>query len=230
MRVALLAALFALAACAPAPHTAAPQVVASTPAPTTDTTPGTITPEPQPTPAQHAPPTTSRAPAQDAAATASPKPPAAAAKTPPARTTAAADRAPKPAAPKAPAAAARAPAPAPPPSATAATAPAPAPAARAAPLDLKSLEQRLRDTSAIGVMTKLSLKNQVDDLLEKFREYYRGELKTSLTELRHPYELLLMKVLSLLQDGDPGLARDINSSREAIWAVLSNREKFLQFA
>lgn len=32
-------------------------------------------------------------------------------------------------------------------------------------LDLSSLEQRLRDTTAIGVFTKLSLKNQVDDLV-----------------------------------------------------------------
>src|SRR5262249_7854586 len=39
----------------------------------------------------------------------------------------------------------------------------------AATLDLRSLEQRLRDTTAIGVFTKLSLKNQVDDLLREFR-------------------------------------------------------------
>ncbi|HET9578369.1 MAG TPA: hypothetical protein VFP44_11110, partial [Usitatibacter sp.] len=124
---------------------------------------------------------------------------------------------------------AKAPAAAAPPPPAVATAPATAPAARPAPLDLKSLEQRLRETSAIGVMTKLSLKNQVDDLLEKFREYHRGQLKASLQELRHPYELLLMKVLSLLQDGDPALARDVNASREAIWNVLTDREKFAQF-
>ena len=94
------------------------------------------------------------------------------------------------------------------------------------PLDLKSLEQRLKETNAIGVMTKLSLKNQVDDLLEQFRDYYQGRLKTTLAELRRPYELLLMKVLSLLQDGDPTLAKAIYASREAIWAVLSDREKF----
>jgi hypothetical protein len=94
------------------------------------------------------------------------------------------------------------------------------------PLDLKSLEQRLKETNAIGVMTKLSLKNQVDDLLEQFRDYYQGRLKTTLAELRRPYELLLMKALSLLQDGDPALAKAIYASREAIWAVLSDRDKF----
>jgi hypothetical protein len=76
------------------------------------------------------------------------------------------------------------------------------------------------------VLTKLSLKNQVDDLLEQFRDYYQGRLKTTLAELRRPYELLLMKTLSLLQDGDPALAKAIHASREAIWAILSDRDKF----
>ena len=95
-----------------------------------------------------------------------------------------------------------------------------------APLDLQTLEQQLKETKAIGVMTKLSLKNQVDDLLELFREYYRGRLKTTLAELRRPYEMLLMKVLSVLQDGDPALARAIHASREAIWGILADRDKF----
>jgi outer membrane biosynthesis protein TonB len=113
------------------------------------------------------------------------------------------------------------PAPAPPPAA----APTP-PTAAPAPLDLKALEQRLKQTDAIGVMTKLSLKNQVDDLVDQFRAYYAGRTKASLAELRRPYEMLLMKVLTLLQDGDPSLAQAVNASREAIWGILSDREKF----
>ena len=45
------------------------------------------------------------------------------------------------------------------------------------PLDLASLEQRLKDTKAIGVLTKISLKNQVDDLLSQFRAFYQGKLE-----------------------------------------------------
>jgi hypothetical protein len=93
------------------------------------------------------------------------------------------------------------------------------------PLDLASLEKRLKDSSAIGVMTKLTLKNQVDDLLDRFRAYYQSK-KGSLAELRQPYETLLMKVLSLLQDSDPALASDIIASREAIWGILSDPKKF----
>ena len=94
------------------------------------------------------------------------------------------------------------------------------------PLDLAALEARLRDTKAIGVFTKISLKNQVDDLLNKFRAYYKRQTQTTLAELRRPYDMLLLKVLSLLQDSDPPLARDIVASREAIWAILANPEKF----
>ena len=93
-------------------------------------------------------------------------------------------------------------------------------------LDLNSLEQRLKSTTAIGVLTKLTLKNQVDDLLDQFRAYYQGKLKITLAELRRSYELLVQKVLSLLQDSDPTLATAIVASRDAIWGILSDPKKF----
>jgi len=95
-----------------------------------------------------------------------------------------------------------------------------------ATLDLSSLEQRLRDTKAIGVFTKLSLKNQVDDLLQEFREFHKSPDQAMLTKLRQAFDLLLLKVLSLLQDSDPGLARDISSSRDELWSILTDPEKF----
>jgi hypothetical protein len=95
-----------------------------------------------------------------------------------------------------------------------------------APLDLTALEQRLKDTHAIGVFTKLSLKNQVDDLLDAFRSFHGGQTQPPLAELRQRYDLLLLKVLTLLQDGDPPLASAISASREAIWALLADRNKF----
>jgi hypothetical protein len=99
-------------------------------------------------------------------------------------------------------------------------------AAPAAPtLDLASLEQRLKDTRAIGVFTKLSLKNQVDDLLDDFRAFYKVAKVHPSAELRQRYDLLLLKVLSLLQDSDPPLAAAISSSKEAIWNILADPDK-----
>ncbi len=94
------------------------------------------------------------------------------------------------------------------------------------PLDLKSLETRLKETKAIGVFTKITLKNQVDDLLGQFRAFYQGRLKTSLAELRQSYDRLVLKVLALLQDADQSLATAIASSRESIWGILSDPAKF----
>ena len=95
--------------------------------------------------------------------------------------------------------------------------PAPPPLKPAAPppLDLKSLETRLKETKAIGVFTKLTLKNQIDDLLERFRAFYQGRIKTSLVELRLSFDMLVMKTLALLQDADPPLAGALASSRES---------------
>jgi hypothetical protein len=89
-------------------------------------------------------------------------------------------------------------------------------------LGLSDIEQRLRDTHAIGVFTKLSLKNQIDDLLGQLRAYQLKPTVASLPELRHRYDELLQKVIGLLRSGDPSLAKDISSSREAIWSLLTN--------
>ncbi|MDP9087968.1 MAG: hypothetical protein M3O26_04410 [Pseudomonadota bacterium] len=109
-------------------------------------------------------------------------------------------------------------------------------AAKAAPpeppkspsLDLPTLEQRLKDTRAIGVFTKLSLKNQVDDLLSELRAYHAGSSTTPQPVLRQKYDTLIIKVLTLLQNGDPQLAGAVASSREALWGILMDPKKFSQ--
>lgn len=106
---------------------------------------------------------------------------------------------------------------------------APPPVKTAAPptLDLASLETRLRATGAIGTFTKLSLKNQVSDLLDQFKTFHHAGAP-ALTMLRQKYELLLLKVLSLLQDNDASLANAISASRESIWRILVDPAKFVK--
>jgi hypothetical protein len=92
-------------------------------------------------------------------------------------------------------------------------------------LDWTSLETRLRATTAIGVFTKLSLKNQIGDLLGEFKTFHHGGAP-ALPALRQKYDLLLLKVLSLLQDDDASLASAISGSRESIWRILVDPTKF----
>src|SRR4030095_6452693 len=98
------------------------------------------------------------------------------------------------------------------------------------PLDVAALTARLRDTQAIGTFTKLALKNPAADLLEQLRAHYASGRKASIDSLRQPYNMLILKVLSLLQDSDPALARTISASREAIWSILADPDKFNSLA
>ena len=106
------------------------------------------------------------------------------------------------------------------------TAPAPRATSPNPTLDLTALKEQLKSTKAIGVMTKLTLKNQVDDLLDGFRDLYAGKGKSTMPQLRQSYDMLMMKVLSLLQDKDQKLASDIVASREVIWGLLADPKKF----
>jgi len=101
-----------------------------------------------------------------------------------------------------------------------------APPAASPTLNLDTLTKQLKETKAIGLFSKLALKNQIEDLLDEFRKYYQGNSKMDMAELRRSYNLLLMKVLSLLQDEDQKLSSEIVSSREAIWNLLADPKKF----
>src|SRR5262245_41591656 len=169
--------------------------------------------EEQRTPSASAPAEPAKPRPADPPVTAQPKPaepsPSRPAEQPQARPPAA--PAPKPAAP--PPAPAPAPKPAAPPPPAQSAAPPPSPQ-QAAIVDLTSLEKRLRDTSAIGVFTKLSLKNQVDDLLERFRTFHEGRGGTTLSKLRESYDLLVLKVVSLLRSEERRVGKEVRRGVE----------------
>ena len=89
---------------------------------------------------------------------------------------------------------------------------------------MTALKTRLKDTQGIGLLTKLALKNQMDDLLKQLRATHAG--KASAAPLRPLYDNLIVKAVAVLHDGDPGLAATIAQSREAIWNVLADPVKF----
>ena len=205
----------------PTPATAdASPPAATAPAKPSTAPPSTVTnkPEEEGSPEKPAPPSkpSASAPAAEPAAPATPPakpaPPTATAKPAPTKPATPAPTA-KPATPPAQAAAKP-------------TTPAPRATSPNPTLDLTALKEQLKSTKAIGLMTKLTLKNQVDDLLDGFRDLYAGKGKSTMPQLRQSYDMLMMKVLSLLQDKDQKLASDIVASREVIWNLLADPKKF----
>lgn len=186
------------AAAAPAAVTAPPSVAVPPPAPVGRTAPAITVPAPLP-----ADPVVTPAPQPSAVPAPPPKVNAESRDTPPSKPVA------------------------PPPAKIAAPAPARPPQPPAPPpMALATLEQRLKDTDAIGVFTKIALKNQVDDLLNRAKALHQGSGGASLAQLRQSYDQLLSKVHGLLKDGDPALANAIMNSRESLWSVLTDPVKF----
>ncbi|MGH2376385.1 MAG: hypothetical protein ACRDIC_23355 [bacterium] len=104
----------------------------------------------------------------------------------------------------------------------------PAPETAKKEFGIKELVARLRATKAIGFFTKLALKNQIDDLLGKFRCHHAGTCDSPLLTLREEFNLLLMKVLSLLQDNDPDLFRTLAGARDILWNKLTDPTAFAE--
>ncbi|MGH8652338.1 MAG: hypothetical protein ACREYE_09265 [Gammaproteobacteria bacterium] len=94
------------------------------------------------------------------------------------------------------------------------------PTPKAKGFDLDMLTERLKQTSAIGVFTKLAINSDATDLIDGVKKYRKlAVLQTKLAEVRSRFDGLVMKLLALLED-DPQLARNIYVAREQIWSSL----------
>ena len=81
------------------------------------------------------------------------------------------------------------------------------------------------ETRAIDPISKLRLKGQIDELVGQFRQFHETGRSERVSLLRQPYERMIGKVESML-GRDPLLAKDIEASRESLWRVLSDPNKF----
>jgi hypothetical protein len=92
--------------------------------------------------------------------------------------------------------------------------------------DLNALVSRISQSKALGLFTKLSLKQDIDGLLENVRKYHDGSGDGSLEKLRERYDVLVHKLMILLQEKDGELVQSIDDGRDKLWAILSDHEKF----
>lgn len=95
-----------------------------------------------------------------------------------------------------------------------------------AQIDFVSLEDGLRKTDAIGLGEKLSLKRDLDRLVEKFHAFHEGTEDDGIEKLESSFHRLVNKTLSLLRAGDPDLHQRISASRGGLWTLLRDRDTF----
>lgn len=92
--------------------------------------------------------------------------------------------------------------------------------------DFDALVDRVSNSKHLGFLTKLSLKQDVDQLRESIRKYYDGTGESSLEKARERYDVMVHKLILLLQDKDRELAKSIDNGRENVWAILSDEKQF----
>jgi hypothetical protein len=90
---------------------------------------------------------------------------------------------------------------------------------QAKPFSMDELIERLKQSDAIGFLTKLALRSDALDLVDMVKAYKRHTAPYSLSQLHARFNGLLLKVLALLND-DPHLSRDISMARDEIWKNL----------
>lgn len=93
-------------------------------------------------------------------------------------------------------------------------------------LDVSGLKTQLRKSRAIGFFTKLELRNQVNGLLDNFQTYHESDGRLTIDELKERFDLLLLKIMILLQDDDPELHQEIATARPGLWDILVDPEQF----
>jgi len=85
--------------------------------------------------------------------------------------------------------------------------------------DMDALIERLKNSDAIGMFTKLALRSDAMDVMDAVKAYHKREKQVSLDQVRARFDGLLLKVMALL-DNDPALSGDISMAREDIWRSL----------
>jgi len=87
-------------------------------------------------------------------------------------------------------------------------------------IGIDELVERLKQTDAIGFLTKLTIRSDVLEFKSTVESYQKnGAFKKNLEMLRGRFDGLLLKILALLED-DPKLSRDIYTARDSIWKTL----------
>jgi len=97
-------------------------------------------------------------------------------------------------------------------------------------LDVPTLRVRLKDTPAIGLIAKVRLKGEIEDLMGDLAAFHAGRAPQSLDSLHERYRTLVVRVVGMLEHGDAALAHDLDASTDHLWATLTDPGQFASLA
>ncbi len=84
-------------------------------------------------------------------------------------------------------------------------------------INLEQLVGRLKETKAIGFLTKLAIRSDVFDFRDTVESYRKKKAFEANAEmLKGRFDGLLLKIMTLLER-DPDLSKDIHLARDSIW-------------
>jgi len=84
-------------------------------------------------------------------------------------------------------------------------------------ISLEQLVGRLKETKAIGFLTKLAIRSDVFDFRDTVESYRKKKAFEANAEmLKGRFDGLLLKIMTLLER-DPDLSKDIHLARDSIW-------------
>jgi len=90
-------------------------------------------------------------------------------------------------------------------------------------IDFETLEKKITETNSMGLMTKLKLKSDINKLLAELKTFHAGNSPLTQEQHREQYDLLYMKVVSLVQEKDPDLYHQLCNAWDPIWASLQDK-------
>src|SRR5262249_14292020 len=93
-------------------------------------------------------------------------------------------------------------------------------------LDVATLRIRLKDTHAIGLVEKLRLKSEIEDLVNCLVAIHTWHATDTLAGRHPPHSDLLFRVAQLLEHGDASLAHDLTASSDHLWTTLADPGQF----
>src|SRR5262245_60828672 len=84
-------------------------------------------------------------------------------------------------------------------------------------LDVPTPRVRLKDTPAIGLIAKVRLRGEIEDLMDDLAAFHAGRGAQSLDALHARYRALVVRVVGMLAQGDAPLAHDLDASTDRLW-------------